>query len=59
MKGILFFIHLLKAGLSVDDIVIVDPAGGFGGTWFVMTHLQAERCADMLVIVGTGTDTLA
>ncbi|KAH9809198.1 monooxygenase [Teratosphaeria destructans] len=32
--GILDFIKLLKAGFSLDDIVIIDPAGGFGGTWY-------------------------
>ncbi|KAF2763587.1 FAD/NAD(P)-binding domain-containing protein [Teratosphaeria nubilosa] len=32
--GILDSIKLLKAGFSLDDIVIIDPAGGFGGTWY-------------------------
>jgi len=26
--------NLIKAGFSANDIVIVDPAGGFGGTWY-------------------------
>lgn len=30
--GILFAVRLLQAGVKRDDIVIVDPAGGFGGT---------------------------
>lgn len=32
--GILFAVNLIKAGFSAEDIVIVDPAGGFGGTWY-------------------------
>ena len=32
--GILFAVRLLNAGFSLDDILIVDPAGGFGGTWY-------------------------
>ena len=30
--GILYAVRLIRAGVSKDDIVIVDPAGGFGGT---------------------------
>lgn len=26
-------VHLIKAGFKAEDLVIVDPAGGFGGTW--------------------------
>lgn len=26
-------VHLIKAGFRSEDLVIVDPAGGFGGTW--------------------------
>ncbi|KAF7185996.1 FAD-binding monooxygenase ausC [Pseudocercospora fuligena] len=33
-SGILFAVSLIKAGFSVDDLVIVDPAGGFGGAWY-------------------------
>lgn len=32
--GILFAVKLIQAGYSVDDLLIVDPAGGFGGTWY-------------------------
>ncbi|GKT57890.1 phenylacetone monooxygenase [Colletotrichum tofieldiae] len=32
--GILFAYHLIAAGFSPSDIVIVDEAGGFGGTWY-------------------------
>jgi len=32
--GILFAVKLIQAGFSVEDILIVDPAGGFGGTWY-------------------------
>lgn len=32
--GILFAVNLIKAGFQAEDIVIVDPAGGFGGTWY-------------------------
>jgi cation diffusion facilitator CzcD-associated flavoprotein CzcO len=31
--GIMWAVKLLKAGFKVEDIVIVDRAGGFGGTW--------------------------
>ena len=31
--GLIFAVRLLQAGFSVDDIRIVDSAGGFGGTW--------------------------
>ena len=31
---ILYAVRLIQAGMSKDDIVIVDPAGGFGGTWY-------------------------
>lgn len=27
-------VHLIKSGLRAEDLVIVDPAGGFGGTWY-------------------------
>ncbi|KAF2215974.1 hypothetical protein CERZMDRAFT_34840 [Cercospora zeae-maydis SCOH1-5] len=32
--GILFAVALIKKGFSTEDILIVDPAGGFGGTWY-------------------------
>lgn len=32
LGGILFAIRLIKAG--IEDIVFVDSAGGFGGTWY-------------------------
>jgi len=32
--GILFAVELLKAGFKPEDLLIVDPAGGFGGTWY-------------------------
>jgi hypothetical protein len=31
--GLVFAIRLIQAGISVNDIRIVDSAGGFGGTW--------------------------
>jgi predicted alpha/beta superfamily hydrolase len=31
--GLLFADALLKAGFGVEDLMIVDPAGGFGGAW--------------------------
>lgn len=34
-SGILFAVGLIKAGFSVDDLLFVDPAGGFGGAWYV------------------------
>ena len=32
--GIFYAVEALKAGFSHEDIRIVDPAGGFGGTWY-------------------------
>jgi cation diffusion facilitator CzcD-associated flavoprotein CzcO len=32
--GLLFAINLIKAGVDVKDIYILDSAGGFGGTWY-------------------------
>jgi hypothetical protein len=33
--GLVFAVRLIQAGINVDDIRIVDSAGGFGGTWYV------------------------
>lgn len=33
-NGILFAYHLIAAGFKASEIVVVDPAGGFGGTWY-------------------------
>jgi hypothetical protein len=33
--GLVIAIRLIQAGINVDDIRIVDSAGGFGGTWYV------------------------
>ncbi|PSN73315.1 FAD/NAD(P)-binding domain-containing protein [Corynespora cassiicola Philippines] len=32
--GLLMAVRLIQAGLDPNDIVIVDKAGGFGGTWY-------------------------
>ncbi|KAL1984142.1 hypothetical protein VTN96DRAFT_9447 [Rasamsonia emersonii] len=32
--GLIFAVRLLQAGFSLDDILLVDAAGGFGGTWY-------------------------
>lgn len=32
--GLLFAVRLLQAGFSRDDLLLVDSAGGFGGTWY-------------------------
>ena len=32
--GLVFAVRLLQAGFSIDDLLIVDIAGGFGGTWY-------------------------
>jgi hypothetical protein len=32
--GVLSAIHLIKLGVAVDRILLVDAAGGFGGTWW-------------------------
>jgi hypothetical protein len=32
--GLLFAVRLIQKGVDVNDIRIVDSAGGFGGTWY-------------------------
>ncbi|KAL6918651.1 hypothetical protein FSST1_010146 [Fusarium sambucinum] len=32
--GLLFAVLLLQAGFRLEDIRMVDSAGGFGGTWY-------------------------
>ncbi|KAJ7240530.1 flavin-binding monooxygenase-like family protein [Mycena rebaudengoi] len=32
--GLLFAVHLIKAGFKAADIRLADEAGGFGGTWY-------------------------
>lgn len=32
--GILFAVNLVKLGFAAGDILFVDTAGGFGGTWY-------------------------
>ncbi|KAL1952449.1 hypothetical protein VTO42DRAFT_5387 [Malbranchea cinnamomea] len=32
--GLVFAVKLLQAGFTIDDLLIVDTAGGFGGTWY-------------------------
>ena len=32
--GLLAAVRLLQMGFSLDDILLVDAAGGFGGTWY-------------------------
>ncbi|KAF8417842.1 hypothetical protein EV426DRAFT_638679 [Tirmania nivea] len=32
--GLLFAVRLLQAGINIEDLWIVDSAGGYGGTWY-------------------------
>ncbi|GAB1741734.1 hypothetical protein NU219Hw_g7146t1 [Hortaea werneckii] len=32
--GILFAVKLIQAGYRARDLLLIDPAGGFGGTWY-------------------------
>ena len=32
--GLLYAVRLLQAGLPLDDLRMIDAAGGFGGTWY-------------------------
>ncbi|RDA89493.1 hypothetical protein CP533_2527 [Ophiocordyceps camponoti-saundersi (nom. inval.)] len=32
--GLVFAVRLIEAGIPAEEIRIVDPAGGFGGTWY-------------------------
>lgn len=31
--GVTFAVRLIQAGFTAEDVLIVDTAGGFGGTW--------------------------
>jgi cation diffusion facilitator CzcD-associated flavoprotein CzcO len=33
-SGLLFAVRLLEAGAKLDELVIVDTAGGYGGVWY-------------------------
>ncbi|PFH57144.1 hypothetical protein XA68_15442 [Ophiocordyceps unilateralis] len=33
-SGLLFGVRLVEAGIPPEEIRLVDPAGGFGGTWY-------------------------
>ncbi|KAL1845583.1 hypothetical protein Daus18300_014495 [Diaporthe australafricana] len=33
-NAIMFAYYLIAAGFNASEIVVVDPAGGFGGTWY-------------------------
>ena len=32
--GLLFAVRLLQSGIALEDILLVDAASGFGGTWY-------------------------
>ncbi|KAI7223139.1 hypothetical protein KC343_g10882, partial [Hortaea werneckii] len=32
--GILFAVKIIQEGYRASDLVLIDPAGGFGGTWY-------------------------
>src|SRR5690242_11929494 len=58
--GLLFAVRLLEAGLarSPDDILLVDAAGGFGGTWwwnrYPGLHCDIESYTYMPLLEETG-----
>lgn len=33
-SGILFAVRLIQAGISAEDILLIDTAGGYGGVWY-------------------------
>ncbi|KAF2098857.1 flavin-binding monooxygenase-like family protein [Rhizodiscina lignyota] len=33
-SGLLFVVRLLEAGAKLDEIVMIDPSGGYGGVWY-------------------------
>lgn len=37
-------VKLIRAGFQAEDIVIVDPAGGFGGSWYSPWMMQQTKC---------------
>ena len=52
-NGLLFACRLAEAGFSGSDIVCVDIAGGFGGTWCVLSIVFATR-PQLMTVLGTG-----
>jgi hypothetical protein len=55
-SGLLFGCRLAEAGFSGSDIVCVDIAGGFGGTWYDFLHYISTRL-QLTMLLGTGTVT--
>lgn len=41
MNGIVFAGRLIESGISSKDVVCVDRAGGFGGTWYGNGHVSS------------------
>jgi len=52
-NGLLFGCRLVEAGFSGKDVVCVDIAGGFGGTWHVYSFLRLYW-ALLIFTIGTG-----
>lgn len=44
--GILIAVRLLQAGFKVEDLLIVDPAGGFGGTVSFKSVRRLRDCTN-------------
>ena len=45
--GVIFAVRLIQAGFRAEDLLIVDSAAGFGGTWYVLVLPDPaclERC---------------
>lgn len=58
--GLLYAVHLVEAGLvsGPDDLLMIDSAGGFGGTWwwnrYPGLHCDVESYAYMPLLEETG-----
>lgn len=56
LGGILNAVHLIESGVRVEDIRVIDTAGGFGGT--VSGTIVIERHIMLIFNSGTGIDIL-
>lgn len=41
-SGLLFAYRLIEAGYRSSDILMIDNAGGFGGTWYWNRYVQSH-----------------
>lgn len=51
--GITFAVRLIQVGFRPEDLVIVDTAGGFGGTWCKCTSIGSFQGTYSSTQIGT------